>query len=169
MSPLKYAASLLGGTIVYLVVLGRVDAWSLLQGVLLSAAALVLTRRTRERVTSARGVWRLAKALPSLVVGQVLLGSWRVALCAAGLRTLPTPAVVAVPVGAEPAVSPAMLALLETLGPGSYLIDVDEREGVMHIHLFDEREADELRQRHAELLGGDEHDEGDRWRRFIKA
>jgi multicomponent Na+:H+ antiporter subunit E len=149
-------APLLGGTVVYLVMVGRLDVPSLLQGLAASAAALALARAGGDGPAHRGSPWPLLRALPDLAVRQVAAGSWKVALAAAGLRPQPEPARVEVPLPGRPRVSPAALAVLETLSPGTFLIDLDEERGVMVFHLFDAADAPGLRRRHAELLALEE-------------
>lgn len=153
----RWALSVLGSTVLYLVLVARLDVASVVQGLVVSAGAVALVRaggRRGER--SGHRLLPLLPWVPVLAVREVLKGSWKVATAAAGLRPQPRGAVVEVPLGDRPAVNPAALAILETLSPGTYLIDTDRERGVMIYHLFDAADAPEMRRRQARLLGAEE-------------
>ena len=149
-----------GGTAVYLVMVASLDPWAVLQGLLISAgaAAVAGTRAKLPRGAQPQR-WRPISKLPDLLVRQVVTGSLQVGAVALGIKPLPRGAWVELAYGERPGISPAAIGVLTTWSPGTYLLAVDEERRTMTFHLFDERDEDEFRRRHRELLedgGGEE-------------
>ena len=142
---------------IYLVMVGSFGAWALAQGVLFAALAGVLSGGLAAPHAGRGGSGpRLLRQLPDLLVRQVLLGSWRVARVAAGLRPIPRGGRVTVPLRAALDAETIALALLETLSPGTYLLDVDAERRQLVFHVFDLDEREDLQRRQARLLHGEE-------------
>ena len=155
----RSAPGLAAAVVIYLVMVGSSGAWAIAQGAVFGAFALALSAGFGEgaagpRWSSARRL-RLLRELPDLLVRQVLLGSWRVARVAAGLAPIPRGGRVTVPLRAPPDSTTLALALLETLSPGTYLVDVDEERCELVFHVFDLDEREDLQRRQARLLDGD--------------
>jgi multisubunit Na+/H+ antiporter MnhE subunit len=149
------------GAAVYLVMVGSLGPWAVAQGVLIACAALLVARPLfapgrAERTWS----WAYLARLLGRSGRNVVRGSWAVGLTAAGLRPVPRPAWIEVPVAERSPGQPDVVALLETFSPGTYLVDHDEERGVMLFHVFDEAGAEPLRRSLLHALGhGERADE----------
>jgi len=71
-----------------------------------------------------------------------------VALVVLGRRPLDCPGIVAIPIEERTPIGVAVAALAFTLSPGDVLIDVDEEEQVMLIHVLDASDPEAVRARH---------------------
>lgn len=149
----RWLAAVAGGTAIYLAVVGSLAPWAAVQGALAAAGAYALarTRSTDERPEGRRS-WRALVPVAAATACDIFRGSWTVGSAAAGVRPVPRPEWVEVSVGEHPPVRPETLALLETMSPGSYLVDFDEERRVLLFHVFDHAEAEALRRRHARAL-----------------
>lgn len=138
-------------TTVYLLSVTSLHPGDVLVGVLLSALVVAAGRRL------AQGDWagaqpsgaslpgRLA-GVPALLAGTLLdvaRGSWQTARCCLTGR-LPAPGLVAVPIPRS-ASSAAAWAVRVGLGPDSLVVEVDEQEGRMLLHVPDARDPDAVR------------------------
>jgi multisubunit Na+/H+ antiporter MnhE subunit len=160
----RWLIATLGGAALYVVLLARWDAWTCLQGLGAGLLACWVSGSAAGKAEGSGGAaprrlpvapWRLVRHLPG-VAWQVLAGGWRVALVAVGLRPLPRGGLVEVPLaGAPAAMDPVVAALLETLSPGAFLVELDEQRQVVVFHAFDLNDAAELRRRHLRFLGLD--------------
>ena len=112
-----------------------------------------LARRLRPRRTAAPGpVPRLGRvaAFPLFVVGvlgDIVSGTWDVALRVLHLRRLEQPGIVRVPIGDRTERGVAVSALATTLSPGSVLVDIDWERRDMLLHMIDARDPDAVRER----------------------
>ena len=132
-------------TATYALVLASFHPWDLALGATVSVVLLRLFRRflfgERPPVLADLGP-RLAAFVPFAAVASrdIIAGSWAVALVVLRVRPLREPGIVAVPVGDRTPVGVAVSALVTTLSPGSFLVDVDWDRGVMLIHVLDARD-----------------------------
>lgn len=149
------------GAVLYLAMVGSLDPWAVVQGVAVSLAALLVARQRLPSAHRWAGTsWRELARLAMRSARDVVAGSWKVGLAAAGLRSLPRPAWVEVPVGEQPPAHLDAAAILETLSPGTYLVDFDEERNVMLFHVFDADDAEALRRSLLPALGGTGGDGG---------
>ena len=153
----RRAAALAALALLYLAMVGSLDPWAVAQAAVASAAALTLARPQLASLRSGHGrSWRHLARLAARSARDAVAGSFKVGLAAAGLRPLPEPAWVEVSVGERPPADPGALGLLETLSPGTYLVDFDEERRVMLFHVFDAADAEALRRLVAPALRGGE-------------
>jgi len=85
------------------------------------------------------------------VLRDIVAGTWEVTLVVLGRRPLARPGVVAVPIEQRTPTGIAVSALASTLSPGEFLLDVDQRRGVMLFHVIDARDPEAVRARHREI------------------
>lgn len=83
------------------------------------------------------------------VTGDVVRGTWEVALVTLYLRPLESPGIVKVPVGERTAVGVAVSALTLTLSPGSFLIEANEE--FMLVHVLDAADPDGVRDKYEDF------------------
>jgi multisubunit Na+/H+ antiporter MnhE subunit len=93
---------------------------------------------------------RSARFVPfvAAVVWDIVRGTWDVALVVLHVRPLERPGIVAVPVGRRTRTGVAVSALVATLSPGEFLVDVDWERGLMYLHVLDATDPDGVRERH---------------------
>ncbi len=80
-----------------------------------------------------------------IVVRDIIVGTWQVALVVLGLRPLQAPGIVKVPIGSRSPLGVTVSSLVESLSPGSILIDVDWDERLMYFHVIDASTPDRVR------------------------
>ncbi len=80
-----------------------------------------------------------------MAMREIVMGSITVAAFVLGLRQLEHPGIVAVPIGARTPTGVGMSAMILTMSPGSFLVDVDWDERVMYIHVMDASDPDMVR------------------------
>ncbi len=148
-----FAVLLLTG--VYVLTLGSLDPLDLLGGLILSLAVVVALRRLLyDEEPSALGGRALAGRIwhfplfALVVVWEISVGTWRVAQAVTGLEPLHSPGIVAIPIGERTPNGVAATALAITLSPGELLVDIDERRGLMLIHVLDATDPDAIRTRY---------------------
>ena len=84
-----------------------------------------------------------------VVIWDIIQGTWTVAAHSVGLKKLQSPGIVAVPLGERTPVGVAVSALVSTLSPGAFLVDVDRE--VMLIHVIDASDPEAVRREHEEF------------------
>ena len=138
-------------TAVYALALTSVAPLDLLSGAVLGGGLLVLSRAVT--VPDGKlGVWTVLRRMLAFVpfafavVRDVYTGTWRVALIVLGLQPLRAPGIVRVPIGDRSPTGVAVSSLVETLSPGSVLIDVDWEERVLYLHVIDATHPDKVRE-----------------------
>lgn len=142
-------------TLVYALVLASLHPWDLLMGVTVSCALYLAARGYLfgdEPDDAAAGslLWRVAAFFPfaAAVVRDVVVGTWEMALVTLHLRPLERPGIVAVPIGERTPTGIAVTALVMTLSPGEFLVDVDWERGVMLMHVIDASDPGGIRRSH---------------------
>ena len=148
-------------TLVYAFVLASFSPWDLLLGFVFSATLLYVFRdfvlgnsaSGRSSVRASELFGRVAAFGPfaAVAVWAIVEGTWEVTLVTLHLRRLESPGVVAVPIGERTSTGIAVSALVTTLSPGTFLVDVDEERGVMLIHTIDAGDPDAVREAHQEF------------------
>ncbi len=139
---------------VYLLMLASANPWDAALGAIV-AALLVAGLRRGAFIRRPRPLRELPRRvlhafpLSAAIVGEIVLGTWRVALVVLGARPLAAPGIVAVPIGERTRAGVVVTALLATLAPGEFLVDVDWRRGVLLVHVLDASDPDAVRERHA--------------------
>ena len=137
-------------TAVYALALASLAPLDLLTGALLGGGLLVASRAVtvpRGRLPVGTLLRRIGAFVPFTfaVVRDVVVSTWRVALIVLGVRPLRAPGIVKVPIGGRSPVGVAVSSLVETLSPGSVLIDIDWEDRIMHIHVIDASDPDKVR------------------------
>lgn len=153
---IRALTSVAGLTAVYALVLASLHPWDLATGAALSGVLLVGSRQFLF------GGWpgRLEGFVPrclafipfaAAVIREVLVGTWNVAAVVLHLRPLSHPGIVAVPIEDRTLTGVAVTALVDTLSPGSVLVDVDWDRHVMLIHVIDAGNPEAIREQHRDF------------------
>jgi multisubunit Na+/H+ antiporter MnhE subunit len=141
-------------TAVYLLVLTSLQPGDVIVGAALSAAIAAASARAFPAARAGSPLaWRLAAA-PALAVGtlgDVVRGTWHVALYILGRRRLQTPGIVAIPKGDRTPSGVAAWGFLTALSPDEIVVDVDDERGVLLVHVLDASDARAVRLRHHEV------------------
>ena len=140
-------------TAVYALTLASVQPLDLVAGAALAGALLVGLRRFlfAGRPLRSQAVGRRLVAFPRLaaaVMGEIVRGTWQVALVVVGRRPLHSPGIVCIPIGERTPSGVAASALMLTLAPGEFLVDVDWEGGSMLVHVLDASDPDAVRRHH---------------------
>lgn len=135
---------------IYLAVLVSVDPWDVGMGIAFGGGLLWATRGFvfgGDPTPLADPARRLVAFVPfvAAAVADIVRGTWEVALVVLHLRPLNHPGIVAVPIGDRSRLGVAVSALVTTLSPGSFLVDVDEAQATMLIHVLDASDPDGVR------------------------
>ncbi len=157
----RYVPAVVALTLVYALVLASFHPWDLLIGAGLSAALLFSFKRIVFETDSDSGPTGRRPGLLRRVVAfvpfclavfwDILAGTWEVALVTLHLRPLKSPGIVAVPIGDRTPTGVAVWALVTTLPPGSFFVDVDRGRGVALIHVIDARDPEAVREQHRDF------------------
>ena len=147
----RFLISLAALILIYLLVLASTDPWDVGFGALVGAALLL---GTRDFVFSGRTfpipnlAQRTLAFLPfvAATVWDILRGTWTVALVVLHLRPLRRPGIVAIPIGERTPLGVAITSLVTTLSPGTFLVDVDEADRTMLMHVLDASDPDAVRE-----------------------
>lgn len=140
-------------TLVYALVLASFHPWDLLIGAAISCA-LFLAARGYLFGDEPDATWsllgRVAAFVPFAVavVREIVVGTWEVAMVTLHLQPLENPGIVAVPIGERTPTGIAVMALVMTLSPGEFLVEVDWERRVMLMHLIDASDPGEIRASH---------------------
>ncbi|HSI81314.1 MAG TPA: Na+/H+ antiporter subunit E [Solirubrobacterales bacterium] len=140
----------------YLLTLASADPIDVLMAVAISIAVIAGLRRflLGERALGLREVAGRALRLPAfalVVLREIVVGTWQVALVVSGLRQLRRPGIVRIPIGERTPNGVAVTALAITLSPGELLVDVDWDGRVMLIHVIDASDPDGIRARYEQI------------------
>lgn len=87
----------------------------------------------------------------AVTLWEVIVGTWEVALVTLHLRPLESPGIVAVPIGERTPVGITVSALVTTLSPGAFLVDVDWEKRVMLIHSINAGDPEAVRRSHQDF------------------
>jgi multicomponent Na+:H+ antiporter subunit E len=140
----------------YLLTLASVQPWDVAIAVAISLGVLYGLRRflLDGPPLPAGELARRALRLPAftlVVLREIVVGTWLVALTVVGLKPLSQPGIVEVPIGARTPSGVAVTALAITLSPGELLVDVDWSREVMLIHVIDAHDPDGIRERYERI------------------
>jgi multisubunit Na+/H+ antiporter MnhE subunit len=80
------------------------------------------------------------------LAGDILKGTWQVAMYVVGIRKLEHPGIVKVPFGNHSDSAVGFVGHLITVSPGSFVVDIDWDDRTMLVHYIDASEPDKLRQ-----------------------
>jgi multicomponent Na+:H+ antiporter subunit E len=141
-------------TVVYALALASADPLDLAAGAALACLVLAglwpfLSAGNGSRPPS---LARRLAAFPRLalaVLADVVRGTWQVALVVTGLRPLRSPGIVRIPTGERSRGGVAATALMLTLAPGEFLVDIDWDDEAMLVHVLDASDPEAVRRRHA--------------------
>ncbi len=148
--------SLLLLILVYALVLASFAPWDLALGAALSGALLLLARRSFFGGNFAPLPGLLGRILAfvpfaAAVFRDAVAGTRQVTLVVLHLRPLERPGIVAVPIGERTSVGVAVSALVTTISPGEFLVDVDWKRRVMLIHSINAATPEEVRRSHEDF------------------
>lgn len=139
-------------TLVYALVLASFHPWDLATGAAVSCALFLATRGYLfgDEPDTDGILGRVAAFAPfaAAVVREVVVGTWEVALVTLHLRPLERPGIVAVPIGERTPTGIAVTALVMTLSPGEFLVEVDWERDVMLMHVIDAGDPEKVRAAH---------------------
>jgi multisubunit Na+/H+ antiporter MnhE subunit len=146
----RYVPAVAALTLVYALALASFQPWDLLFGAILSAVLVFASRRFVFDTGRRQGPGLLRRAVAfvpfaAVVVREIVVGTWEVALVTLHLRPLAKPGIVAVPIADRTTFGVAVLALVIGLPPGSFFVDVDRERGVALIHLLDAGDPEAFR------------------------
>lgn len=149
----RVALSLVLVAATYVLMLASADPVDLATGAVVAGVLLVGFRRFlfASRPSPGPALARRALAFPAFaaaVVHDVTRGTWDVALIVLHLRPLREPGIVAVPFGDRTPAGVTVSALVATLSPGEFLVDIDHERRAMLLHVIDASDPDEVRERH---------------------
>lgn len=138
---------------VYLIVLVSFDPWDIAIGTVFAIVLTIAARRflVAESLPSEPTSWRRVLALVPFslaVASDILVGTWQVIKVTLGFQPLRSPGIVKVPIGERSSTGLAVTALVLTLSPGEFLVDVDWSERVMLIHALDASDPARIRAFH---------------------
>ena len=137
----------------YALMLASADPVDLATGVVVAGAILASCRRFLFPRPPAPGPSLLSRlvafpAFAAAVVRDITVGTWDVALIVLHLRPLRAPGIVAVPFGPRTDTGVVVSALVATLSPGEFLVDIDRERRVMLLHVIDAGDPDAVRRQH---------------------
>lgn len=139
MIPRMLAVLLLG--LVYILMLGSLDPRDLLFGVVVGG--VLVGWRTRGRPPDPltfRQFARRAAAFPRFALAvfrSIVAGTWQMSLVVLRLRPSDTGGFIQVPMGDRTASGVVIQGLMDTLSPGSVLVELDWTDRLMLIHVMD--------------------------------
>lgn len=149
----RFLLALVPLVLVYVLVLASTDPWDIATGTALAGGLLWAARGFvfGGRPAPIAGLAaRLVAFLPfaAATVWDILRGTWAVALVVLHLRPLRHPGIVAVPIGERTRLGVAVAALVMTLSPGEFLVDIDWGRGAMLLHVLDASDPEAVRAAH---------------------
>jgi multisubunit Na+/H+ antiporter MnhE subunit len=139
--------------VVYALVLASAHPWDIAVGAILGGGLLVATRGfvfggPPAPVTGLAGRLLAFPLFAAATVRDIVRGTWAVALVVLHLRPLRHPGIVAVPIGERTRLGVAVAALVMTLSPGEFLVDIDWERRAMLLHVLDASDPDGVREAH---------------------
>jgi multisubunit Na+/H+ antiporter MnhE subunit len=148
--------TLIGLTLVYALTLASFHPWDLLIGLVISGGVVLLfhrfmfalDRRDEARMHRYPPLWsRLLWFGPMVLMASwdITKGTWNVALIVLHARPLRRPGLVRIPFNGRTPTGVAVTSLIDTLSPGSFLIDIDWDEQYMLFHVIDASDPDAVR------------------------
>jgi multicomponent Na+:H+ antiporter subunit E len=149
----RVMVSLLLVAATYLAMLARLDPLDVVLAVGVAAVILAAFRRFLFGGPGDPGPKFLRRLvhLPLFVLAvlrDITVGTWDVALVVLHLRPLRSPGIVAIPFGDRTDTGVTVGALVATLSPGEFLVDVDHERRVMLLHVLDASDPDAVREQH---------------------
>lgn len=143
-------------TLVYALVLASFHPYDLLIGAVISGALYFATRGYLfgdEPDVKGDLIGRVVAFVPFAVAvaRDVAVGTWEVALVTLHLRPLHNSGIVAIPIGERSPVGISVTALVMTLSPGEFLVEVDWDRKVMLMHVIDATDPEGIRRSHEEF------------------
>lgn len=143
-------------TLVYALVLASFHPYDLLIGAVVSGALYLAARGYLfgdEPDVKGNPLGRVVAFVPFAVAvaRDVAVGTWEVALVTLHLRPLHNPGIVAIPIGERSPVGVSVTALVMTLSPGEFLVEVDWERKVMLMHVIDATNPEDIRRSHEEF------------------
>lgn len=143
-------------TLVYTLVLASFHPYDLLIGAAVSGALYFAARGYLfgdEPEGEVNLLGRVVAFVPFAVAvaRDVAVGTWEVALVTLHLRPLRKPGIVAIPIGERSPLGISVTALVMTLSPGEFLVEVDWDRKAMLMHVIDATDPEDIRRSHEEF------------------
>ncbi len=152
----RFLLSLACLVVVYLLVLASTAPWDIAIGVVIGGSLLLATQGYvfgghLDPIPSLGR--RIVAFFPFalMVIWEILVGTWRVALIVLHLRPMRKPGIVPLPIGERTALGIAINSLVIALPPGSFMVDVDYEKQVMLIHVLDASDPEAVREEFQEF------------------
>lgn len=147
---MRYVFATIGLTAVYALALASADPWDLGIGAALSAGVLAAFGRfvLPGEALPLSIVLRRAVRFPALAMataGIIVRGTIQVARMVLGRDSADHAGFVVVPRGERTHVGVAVNGMLETLSPGSVLVDIEEDDDTWTLHVLHAEDKDEVR------------------------
>jgi multicomponent Na+:H+ antiporter subunit E len=149
----RIAAALLLLVLVYAFALDSFDPLDLATGALIGAAVLVVFRRfllCAPGLSAAELARRAVRFVPLALatVREISVGTWEVALVVLGLRPLRSPGIVVIPFEDRTPTGVSVTAMIATLSPGEFLVEIDWERREILMHVLDASDPDAVRAHH---------------------
>lgn len=151
MSRILLALALL--TLVYALVLDSFHPLDLAAGALIGAAVLAGFRRfllASPGLPAGELARRTVRLVPLALatVREISVGTWEVALVVLGLRPLRSPGIVVIPFEDRTPTGVSVTAMIATLSPGEFLVEIDWERREILMHVIDASDPDAVRAHH---------------------
>jgi multicomponent Na+:H+ antiporter subunit E len=152
----RYVLAVTALTLIYALALASFQPLDLLFGAVLSATLLFASRRFVFHTAPERRPGLLGRVVAfvpfaAVVLRDIVVGTWEVALVTLHVRPLVNPGMVAVPIGERTPFGVAVWTLVTGLPPGSFFVDVDRERGVTLIHVLDASHPEAFREEQADF------------------
>jgi multisubunit Na+/H+ antiporter MnhE subunit len=138
-------------TILYAMAIASFQPWDLATGAAISTGLLLLCRPvmpTDQSQATPPLYWRALNL--SLFIAAVWLDilkdTWRVVLMVLGIRPPRRPDFVEIAIGERSETGSAISGFVNTVSPGSYLVEVDRKRGVILFHVVDADDPESVRE-----------------------
>ncbi|MCU1438233.1 MAG: mnhE [Naasia sp.] len=147
---MAHQLALLGGLVLlWLLLWGSFTPIDVVAGLLVAVLATRIFELPPVPLSGRFNVW-WALAFLVRFLGEVIAGSWQVAMHAFNLRRLPTSAVLEVRFVTHSDLVLTLIAIAQSLVPGSIVLEVDRSHSTLFLHVLgvnDDADVDRVRQR----------------------
>lgn len=152
----RLALTVLALVAIYLLVLASDDPYDVALGTLLAIAVLAGFRRLLlpDGIAPSPGLLGRIVRFPLfalVVVREITVGTWNVALVVIGARRVERPGIIAVPIGERTPLGVVVSSIAATLSPGEFLVEIDWEKDVYYMHVLDAGDPDAVRAHHEHL------------------
>lgn len=138
-------------TLLYGMAIATFQLWDLATGAVISSGLLLLSRLVIPMTQRKTRVpfYRRAAHLPFFIAAvwlEIIKDTWRVALMVIGIRPPRQPNFVAIAIGTRSETGSAISGFVNTVSPGSYLVEVDQSRGIIVFHVVDAEDPKSVRE-----------------------